>query len=90
MQDGETAVAIIVREPATSNTPINDLESTLIYPSGGGAALPLSAVATLRPEVEASRIQRRNLERAITVTGHNLSLTASSIVERLTSQVGGD
>ncbi|MCU1739306.1 MULTISPECIES: efflux RND transporter permease subunit [unclassified Pseudomonas] len=87
MQDGETSVPIVVREPATAITPVNDLLSTLIHPAAGGDALPLAAVATLRPEVEASAILRRNLERTITVVGRNPSLTASSIVERLAPQV---
>ncbi|PHN61827.1 efflux RND transporter permease subunit [Pseudomonas viridiflava] len=88
MQDGETQVPIIIREPSTQTTPANDLGSTLVYPSNGGQALPLSAVATLQPKAEASTIQRRNLERVITVVGHNPSLTAASIIERLAPQIG--
>lgn len=87
MQDGETSVPIVVREPSTTLTPASDLIDTLVYPSNGGQALPLSALATLQPEAEASAIQRRNMERAITVVGHNPSLTASSIVERLAPQI---
>lgn len=87
MQDGETTVPIIVREPSTTLTPASDLINTLVYPSNGGQALPLSALATLQPEAEASTIQRRDMERAITVVGHNPSLTASSIIERLAPQI---
>ncbi|MEX5571662.1 efflux RND transporter permease subunit [Pseudomonas lijiangensis] len=87
MQDGEANVPILVREPTTAITPGDDIASTLIYPSTGGDALPLSAIAKIEPAVEASVIQRRNLERAITVTGHNPSMTASSIVEKLAPEV---
>ncbi|WP_273822799.1 efflux RND transporter permease subunit [Pseudomonas asplenii] len=84
LQDGEAVVPIVAREVGSSGL---DLGSTLIFPANGAAALPLSAIATLRSEFEASTIQRRNLQRAITVVGHNPSLTASSIVERLAPQV---
>ncbi|QYY80502.1 MULTISPECIES: efflux RND transporter permease subunit [Pseudomonas] len=87
MQDGETTVPIIVREPSTTLVPASDLINTLVYPSNGGQAIPLSAFATLQPEAEASTIQRRDMERAITVVGHNPSLTASSIIERLAPQI---
>ncbi len=84
LQDGETVVPIVARETGSSGL---DLGSTLIFPANGAAALPLSAIATLRSEFEPSTLQRRNLQRAITVVGHNPSLTASSIVERLAPQV---
>lgn len=87
MQDGETVVSIVAREPATPLTPVDDLAGTLIFPSTGGPALPVSAIAAITAEAEPSTIQRRNLERAITVVGHHPSLTASSIVERLAPQV---
>ncbi|EGH18166.1 acriflavin resistance protein, partial [Pseudomonas savastanoi pv. glycinea str. race 4] len=51
------------------------------------APLMLSAIATVEPQAEASTIQRRNLERAITVVGHNPSLTATSIIEHLAPQI---
>ncbi|GFZ59612.1 Acriflavin resistance protein [Pseudomonas amygdali pv. eriobotryae] len=87
LQDGETAVAIVAREQGTPITPANDLDSTLIYPASGAAPLMLSAIATVEPQAEASTIQRRNLERAITVVGHNPSLTATSIIEHLAPQI---
>ncbi|WP_024645556.1 efflux RND transporter permease subunit [Pseudomonas syringae] len=87
LQDGETAVAIMAREQGTPNMPASEPGSTLIYPASGAAPLMLSAIATLEPKAEASTIQRRNLERAITVVGHNPSLTAASIVEQLAPQV---
>ncbi|KPZ05560.1 Acriflavin resistance protein [Pseudomonas tremae] len=87
MQDGETAVAIVAREQGTPSMPASELDSTLIYPASGAAPLMLSAIATVEPKAEASTIQRRNLERAITVVGHNPSLTATSIVEQLAPQI---
>lgn len=87
MQDGETAVALVARESVTANHSGSDLDSTYIYPASGSGPVPLSAVATLEPHAEASTLLRRNMERAITVTGHHPSLTATTIVERLAGQV---
>ncbi len=87
LQDGDTAVAIVAREQSTLSKPGNDLDSTLIYPASGGAPLMLSAIATVEPRAEASTLQRRNLQRAITVVGHNPSMTATSIVEQLAPQI---
>ncbi|UZD97740.1 efflux RND transporter permease subunit [Pseudomonas corrugata] len=87
VQDGETPVAIALREPSSANVPANDILSSLIYPSTGGEAIPLAAIATLKPVAEASTIQRRNLERTITVVGQNPTMTASTIVERLAPQI---
>ena len=49
--------------------------------------MPLSAVASLEPQSQASTLLRRDMERAITVIGHNPSMTATTIVERLAPQV---
>ncbi|MBP1147915.1 multidrug efflux pump subunit AcrB [Pseudomonas sp. PvP027] len=87
LQDGDTAVAIVAREQSTLSKPGSDLDSTLIYPASGGAPLMLSAIATVEPRAEASTLQRRNLQRAITVVGHNPSMTATSIVEQLAPQI---
>lgn len=87
MQDGETTVPIVMRESEAANAPGGDVLSTLIYPSVGGDSLPLASIATLKPAAEASTIQRRNLERAITVVGQNPSLTATTIVQRLAPQI---
>jgi multidrug efflux pump len=87
LQDGETAVPILVREPASATAPNNDILSTMIYLPAGAGAVPLGAIATLQPTVEASTIQRRNLERTITVVGQNPLLTASTIVQRLAPQI---
>lgn len=87
MQDGEATVALVARESATAHHSGSDLDSTYIYPASGSGSVPLSAVATLQPRSEASTLLRRNMERAITVTGQHPSLTATTIVERLAGQV---
>ncbi|WP_122411254.1 efflux RND transporter permease subunit [Pseudomonas viridiflava] len=87
MQDGETTVALVARAVEDAGASGNDLDTTFIYPAPGSGPVPLSTVATLEPQSEASTLLRRNMERAITVTGHNPSLTATTIVQRLAPQV---
>ncbi|MCF9018306.1 MULTISPECIES: efflux RND transporter permease subunit [Pseudomonas syringae group] len=87
MQDGETTVALVARAVEDAGASGNDLDTTFIYPTSGSSPVPLSTVATLEPQSEASTLLRRNMERAITVTGHNPSLTATTIVQRLAPQV---
>ncbi|MFS2156115.1 efflux RND transporter permease subunit [Pseudomonas sp. Pseusp122] len=87
IQDGDTRIPIIIGEPPTSLSPASDLCSTLVYPSGGGQAIALCAVATIKAETESSIIRRRNMERVITVVGHNPTLTATSIIERLSPRI---
>lgn len=87
MQNGETTVALVARAMEDAGASGNDLDTTFIYPASGSGPVPLSTVATLEPQSEASTLLRRNMERAITVTGHNPSLTATTIVQRLAPQV---
>ncbi|WP_164672093.1 efflux RND transporter permease subunit, partial [Pseudomonas viridiflava] len=58
-----------------------------IYPADGSPPVPLAAVARIVASSEPSTLMRRNQERAITVVGHNPSLTATPIVEQLAPQV---
>ncbi len=82
VEDGETRVTIIARA-----APTQDLGSVLVFPASGAAPLPLTALATVQAKSTPATLQRRNLERVITVVGHNPSLTADSIVQQLQAQV---
>lgn len=87
LQDNETRVPLVVREPGTPNDGSHDLHGILVYPADGSAPLPLAAFAHIVASNEPSTLIRRNLERTITVVGHNPSLTATSIIEHLAPQV---
>jgi len=87
LQDNETRVPLVVREPATANHDSPDLRGILVYPADGSTPLPLTAIANIVASSEPSTLVRRNQERCITVVGHNPSLTATSIVEQLAPQV---
>lgn len=87
LQDGETRVPLVVREPAPVGGAAPDLRGILVYPADGSTPVPLTAIAQIRASSEPSTLVRRNQERAITVVGQNPGLTATSLVERLAPQV---
>jgi len=87
IRDDAVSVPIVLRGSAAERSTDENPGSTLVYPSSGGAPLPLSAVAEVRLTSEPSAIQRRNLSRAITITGLNPNLTAEQIVDRLADKI---
>lgn len=83
LRDGQYAVEIAARSPA----PDGDPGSLLVYPQGGGAPLPLGAVARIELASEAGVKVRRNLQRTLTVSARNPGMTAATLVATLAPQV---
>ncbi|WP_288504563.1 efflux RND transporter permease subunit [uncultured Pseudomonas sp.] len=83
LRDGQYAVEIAVRSPA----PDGDPGSLLVYPQGGGAPLPLAAVARIELASEAGVKVRRNLQRTLTVSARNPGMTAATLVATLAPQL---
>ena len=73
----------LLRGDAAERAPSGSPADTLLYPAAGGAPLPLAAIATVRRASEPSTLVRRNLVRAISVSGRNPGLTAEQLVQRL-------
>ncbi|CTP86949.1 efflux RND transporter permease subunit [Xanthomonas graminis] len=88
IRDDSVNVPIVLRGGADERAAASDPGSTLLYPASGGAAVPLSAIAEIALSSEPSAIQRRNLSRAITVTGHNPNMTTDEVVTALAGKVG--
>ncbi|WP_045758037.1 efflux RND transporter permease subunit [Xanthomonas albilineans] len=87
IRDDGTNVPIVLRGGFEERERGRDPGTTLIYPQSGGAPLPLASIADIRLSAEPSTIMRRNLSRAITVTGHNPQLTTDQIVTSLADKV---
>lgn len=85
--DDDTAVPILVRGAASERSQGENVGSTLVYPQSGGAPLPLAAIAHVTLSSEPSAIQRRNLNRTITISGRNPDLTATTMVSQLAPKV---
>ncbi|GKS97966.1 efflux RND transporter permease subunit [Acidovorax sp. SUPP3434] len=87
VRDDGVNVPIVLRGDAGERAGHGDPGDTLVSPQGGGSPVPLASVATVVSGTEPSAIVRRNLSRAITVTGQNPGLTATEIVSRLAGPV---
>lgn len=87
VRDDGVSVPILLRGDVSERAAGGNPGDTVVYPQGRGSPVPLAAIATVQNDTEPSTIVRRNLTRAITVTGHNPGLTATEIVERLSDQV---
>lgn len=88
LRDGDTLVPLIARGTEADRQRPEDLANTLVYPSAGGAPVPLSAVANVKLVSEPSVIRRRDLVRTLTVEGRSERLTAQQAVERAATAVG--
>ncbi|MBN6151861.1 efflux RND transporter permease subunit [Xanthomonas sp. AmX2] len=87
VRDDGVDVPIVLRGGAEERNTARDPGTTLIYPQAGGAPVPLSAIAAVALSSEPSAIQRRNLSRAITVTGHNPGMTTDEVVAALADKI---
>lgn len=87
IRDDGVSVPIVLRGSATERTGDGTPADTLIHPASGGAPVVLSALATVTNDTEPSTIMRRNLVRALTVTGWNPTMTASDIVKTLAPRI---
>ncbi|MGJ3701236.1 efflux RND transporter permease subunit [Variovorax sp. AFSI2.2] len=87
IRDDGVNVPVVLRGDAGERAANSNPGDTVVYPQGRGTSVSLTAIATIQSNTEPSTIMRRNLSRAITVTGHNPALTATQIVDRLSGQV---
>ncbi|MYM93206.1 efflux RND transporter permease subunit [Duganella vulcania] len=81
LRDGDTLVPLVVRGSQAERITPEDMAQTLVQPASGGAAVPLSAVASVSLGTEPSTIRRRNLERTLTVSARNTQGTAQQAVD---------
>ncbi|MCW0423783.1 efflux RND transporter permease subunit [Xanthomonas sacchari] len=87
IHDDGSNVPIVLRGDSDPRARSGNPGDTPIYPSSGAAPLPLAAIADIQLSSEPSTIQRRNLSRAITITGRNPDLTTDQVVAALADKV---
>ncbi|MBO9790176.1 efflux RND transporter permease subunit [Xanthomonas phaseoli] len=87
IRDDGVDVPILLRGDAGERAGNGSPADTLVYPQSGGKPLPLSAIASIQHDSEPSTLMRRNLERAITVTGRNPDSTTSEMVAALADKI---
>ncbi|HHW4678576.1 MAG TPA: efflux RND transporter permease subunit [Xylella sp.] len=87
IRDDGVAAPIVLRGNASERAPNGSPAETLVYPQAGGMPLPLLAIATIENDTEPSTLIRRNLNRAITIIGHNTTMSAGDIAQTLAPKV---
>lgn len=84
IDDGGTAVPIVLRGSAVERVADAEPGDTQVYPSSQtGKPVSLNAIASVVLDWEPGVLQRRNLSPSITVTARNPTLTAQQIADKL-------
>lgn len=83
---GDLSIPVVFRVGEEQRTQLSKLLS-LNVAIVDGIPVPLEQVASLKADFGFSQIRRRNLERVVTVSGKNLSLTAAELDKRMTDEV---
>lgn len=83
LRDGDTLVPVIARGSERDRARPEDIANTLVFPTVGGAPVPLSAVASVTVNSEPSVVRRRDLARTLTVQARSDTKTAQQVVDRM-------
>lgn len=86
LYQGSTPIPVLFKEAEQGATSA-ELDSTLVYPEGGGRPVPLSSIAQVKVAFEPAMLMRKDKMRSITVTGRNPELTATSIAQQLAPKI---
>lgn len=86
VHDNSTVVPVMLGNGLDQRGQAGRIADVSVF-SSNGARIPLAGIADIRTDSEPSVVSRRNLERAITVTGTNDTLTAGEMIETLSSAV---
>jgi len=83
---GDLTIPVVFRIGKEQRTELSRLRSlnVAVY---DGDPIPLEQVARLEPDFSFSQIRRRNLERVVTVSGKNLTLTAADLDQQMGPEV---
>lgn len=81
-REEDTSIPIVIRAEEAERTNLDRLRTASIQTANGGT-IPLLQIADFRGVPQFELIQRRDLERTITVSGKNLTKTAQELHELL-------
>lgn len=86
-RQGDQSIPIILRGDPEERFNLDRVRTLTIYSSTRGTNVPLLQVAEFRPVFQFGQIQRRNLERTITVSAKNTRLFASDLAAQMAPAV---
>ncbi len=82
-RQGDAVVPVVLRGVAGERDQLSNLYAINVFSSANGTSVPLTQIADIRSRWEPYFINRRNLERTITVSANHRYLKAGQLVERL-------
>jgi multidrug efflux pump len=82
-REGDAVIPIVLRGTEDERDQLSTLFSLNVYSGATGDSVPLSQIAEIRSAWEPYRINRRNLQRTITVSAKHLHLTAGQLVDEI-------
>lgn len=78
---------IVLRGAESERHNLERVHSVMIYPSNGGAGVPLEAIAKVELRNDFARIAHENLVRTITVDGKNYAMTAEVLKPQIDAEI---
>jgi multidrug efflux pump subunit AcrB len=82
-REGDAAIPVVLRGTEAERDQLSTLLGLNVYSSATGKTVPLLQIAHIRSAWEPYRINRRNLERTITVSAKHLHLTARQLFDKI-------
>jgi multidrug efflux pump len=82
-REGDAVIPIVLRGTEAERDQLSALLDLNVYSSATGKAVPLLQIADVRGSWEPYRINRRNLERTVTVSAKHLRLTAGQLFDKI-------
>ncbi len=79
-REGDAVVPIVLRGEESERNQISTLRAIDVYSSAEGTNVPLAQIAEIRSQWKPYTINRRNLERTVTVSATNPHLSANELV----------
>ncbi len=79
-REGDAVIPIVLRGEESERNQISTLRAIDVYSSAEGTNVPLTQIAEIRSQWKPYTINRRNLERTVTVSATNPHLSANELV----------
>ncbi len=79
-REGDAVIPIVLRGEESERNQISTLRAIDVYSSAEGTNVPLAQIAEIRSQWKPYTINRRNLERTVTVSATNPHLSANELV----------
>ncbi len=82
-RDGDAVIPIVLRGTEDERRQLSTLFGLSVYSSATGESIPLSQIADISSRWEPYRINRRNLQRTVTISAKHVHLKAGQLVDEI-------